>query len=188
MLLPEKRMSRKSEQTSKFLSLILRHHPESIGLTLDSEGWADLDQLIRLANAKGKGLSRAAVLDVVATNDKQRFAIDAGGTRIRASQGHSVQVDLKLEPQTPPGVLYHGTATRFLDAIRSEGLKPGSRQHVHLSATLDTATSVGTRHGKPAVLLVRAADMHHNGFTFYRSANGVWLTEQVPVLYLDFPR
>ena len=181
-------MSKKTEQTSKFLSLILRHHPEGIGLTLDSEGWADIDQLIRLANAKGKGLSRTAVLDVVANNDKQRFALDAGGTRIRASQGHSVPVDLKLAPQAPPGVLYHGTASRFLDAIRQEGLRPGSRQQVHLSATLDTATAVGTRHGKPVVLVVRAGDMHHNGFAFYRSANGVWLTDAVPVLYLDFPR
>ena len=178
-------MGKQLERASKFLSLILRHQPEVIGLKLDSEGWADLDELLRLANAHGKGLTRELVLDVVARNDKQRFALNAGATRIRANQGHSVQIDLQLEAQEPPMQLFHGTATRFVDAIRAEGLKPGSRQHVHLSATLETAVTVGARHGKPVVLIVRARDMRRDGFTFFKSANGVWLTDTVPPQYID---
>jgi putative RNA 2'-phosphotransferase len=180
-------MSKAFESKSKFLSLILRHKPEEIGLILDPEGWADLDELIRLANAKGNALTRELVREIVASNDKQRFALSPDGLRIRANQGHSVHVDLKLEPQPPPDILFHGTATRFVASILEAGLRPGSRQHVHLSAGEDTAINVGSRHGKPVVLKVRAADMVRDGHRFYRSANGVWLTDLVPPGYLDYP-
>ncbi|MFC0682701.1 RNA 2'-phosphotransferase [Lysobacter korlensis] len=180
-------MDRRLESKSKFLSLVLRHEPGRIGLELDSAGWADLDDLVRLANAHGRGLTRALVEEIVATNDKRRFAIDPSGTRIRANQGHSVAVDLGLVPAEPPEVLFHGTATRFLPLIRATGLSPRSRQHVHLSANRATALAVGRRHGTPAVLVVHAADMHRDGHAFFCSANGVWLTGVVLPLYLDFP-
>lgn len=173
--------------TSKFLSLVLRHKPEEIGLSLDENGWTDLDELIRLANGKGKKLSRSLVEEVVANSDKQRFALDPSGTRIRANQGHSVQVALELSPQQPPETLFHGTATRFLDAIRTSGLLKMQRHHVHLSADQVTATSVGQRHGRVVILTVRAGDMWRDGHTFYRSANGVWLTDAVPTAFIDFP-
>jgi len=176
-----------AESTSKFLSLVLRHEPQRIGLTLDSEGWADLERLIELANAAGVALTRERVLDIVAASDKQRFALSDDGNRIRANQGHSVAVDLKLDAQMPPDVLFHGTATRFAASIRERGLLPGARQHVHLSTTAATATEVGARHGKPLVLTVRAADMQRDGYPFHRAANGVWLTAAVPAAYLVFP-
>lgn len=180
-------MSRKLETTSKFLSLILRHQPESIGLTLDAEGWADFGELIRLASARGTPLTRELVAEVVASSDKQRFALSDDGARIRASQGHSVKIDLGLEPQVPPPQLFHGTASRFVDSIRDGGLTPAARQHVHLSSTLATAVAVGTRHGKPVVLTVQSGDMHREGMAFYLSENGVWLTDAVPVRYISFP-
>lgn len=171
--------------TSKFLSLVLRHQPEVIGLILDDSGWADIDTLIRLSQAH-KPLTRALIEQVVQANSKQRFAISDDGRRIRANQGHSIEVDLDLVPVTPPTLLYHGTATRFVDAIRREGLVKRSRQHVHLSADADTATAVGARHGKPAVLIVRAGEMAAAGHAFFRSENGVWLTDAVPVGFIDF--
>lgn len=180
-------MSSHRESKSRFLSLVLRHAPERIGLQLDPAGWADLDDLVRLANASGTELTRALVQEIVATNDKRRFVIDPTGTRIRASQGHSITVDLGLAPLAPPDALFHGTATRFLPSIRADGLSPRSRQHVHLSATRATAVAVGSRHGTPAVLVVRAARMHHDGYVFFRSDNGVWLTGRVPPRYLQFP-
>ena len=172
-------------RTSKFLSLILRHQPEKIGLTLDANGWADIDTLIRLANQSGKRLSRSLLERIVAENDKKRFAINSAGTHIRANQGHSVEVDLALSPQEPPELLYHGTATRFLDSIRKQGLMSGSRQHVHLSIDLETATKVGQRHGKPHILTIQSGNMHRAGFPFYLSENGVWLTDLVPPQYLE---
>lgn len=171
--------------TSKFLSLVLRHQPEVIGLILDDSGWADIDTLIRLSQAH-KPLTRALIEQIVEENSKQRFAISEDGRRIRANQGHSIEVDLDLVPVTPPTLLYHGTATRFVDAIRREGLVKRSRQHVHLSAAADTATAVGARHGKPAVLIVRAGEMAAAGHAFFRSENGVWLTDAVPVGFIDF--
>lgn len=170
---------------SKFLSLVLRHQPEVIGLILDDSGWADIDTLIRLSQAH-KPLTRALIEQVVAENSKQRFAISEDGRRIRANQGHSIEVDLGFVPVMPPTLLYHGTATRFVDAIRREGLVKRSRQHVHLSADADTATVVGARHGKPAVLIVRAGEMAAAGHAFFRSENGVWLTDAVPVGFIDF--
>lgn len=174
-------------QVSKFLSLILRHKPEEIGLELDDNGWADVDELIRLANSSGRHVTRPLLERVVAENDKKRFAFSDDGKRIRASQGHSVDVDLALTPATPPELLYHGTASRFLESIRAGGLHSGSRQHVHLSLDVATATKVGQRHGRPVVLVVRGREMHVAGHLFFLSANGVWLTEQVPVGYIVFP-
>ena len=166
-------------RTSKRLSYVLRHHPGSVGLVLDEHGWADVDELLAALR-----LTRAELDDVVARNDKQRFAFDGTGTRIRASQGHSVAVDLGYEPATPPAELFHGTADRFLAAIRAEGLRPGNRHAVHLSADAGTARRVGARHGRPVVLRVDAAAMARDGAAFTRSANGVWLVDAVPPGYL----
>lgn len=170
---------------SKFLSLVLRHKPEEIGLVLDQNGWASIEELIALANARGTNLSRPQIESIVENSDKQRFAISADGMKIRANQGHSVDIVLGLKPQTPPERLYHGTATRFLDAIRASGLHSASRQHVHLSTDLATAEKVGSRHGKPVILTVDAGRMARDGHLFYLSENGVWLTESVPAKYLD---
>ncbi|MEM6916531.1 MAG: RNA 2'-phosphotransferase, partial [Verrucomicrobiota bacterium] len=138
---------------SKMLSFVLRHEPEAIGLKLDSEGWAQVDELLACLRESGKSASRSELEEVVAQNNKQRFRFSDDGLRIRANQGHSIQIDLKLEPATPPHQLYHGTATRFLSSIFADGLVPGSRQHVHLSAERSTALAVGRRHGKPVTLL-----------------------------------
>src|SRR4051794_3650416 len=172
---------------SKFLSLVLRHEPGKIGLTLDGQGWAEVEDLIACAGRHGWRLDRALVERVVATNDKKRFALSEDGRRIRASQGHSVAVDLALEPRTPPEVLFHGTATRFLDSIRARGLLPGSRNHVHLSGDEATAVKVGSRHGRAVVLKVRAGEMDRAGVAFYLSDNGVWLTGHVDAGFLEFP-
>jgi putative RNA 2'-phosphotransferase len=143
--------------------------------------------LIELANKKGTALTAELLEEVVATNDKKRFAFNTDKSRIRASQGHSIEVDLALVPQQPPAYLFHGTATRFLDSIRDRGLLPGSRQHVHLSADESVAKNVGQRHGKPIVLKVRSGEMAQAGMSFFLSDNGVWLTDTVPSQYLDFP-
>ena len=172
---------------SKFLSLVLRHQPETIGLALDINGWADITELLTKLAAHGQPLTREQLDALVADNDKQRFTFDKTGTRIRANQGHSLEVDLALAPVEPPEVLYHGTATRFLDSIRREGLKPGTRQSVHLSHGPETARKVGARHGTAAVLAVRALEMHHAGFAFTISVNGVWLVAAVPPEYIAFP-
>ncbi len=172
---------------SKWMSLVLRHEPAKFGVELDSAGWARVDDLLAAAARAGVPLDAATLRRVVEENDKRRFALSGDGARIRASQGHSVEVELGLEPVEPPAVLFHGTATRFLDSIRRAGLVPGSRQHVHLSADEATATTVGARHGRPAVLRVDAGRMHAHGYRFFLSANGVWLTDAVPADYLSFP-
>jgi putative RNA 2'-phosphotransferase len=169
---------------SKYLSKHLRHQPERIGLTLDEAGWVEIDTLIAAAAAHGFRFTRDELDHVVATNDKRRFAVK--GTRIRASQGHSVDVDLGLPPATPPAYLYHGTVARHLDAIRAEGLRPMNRHDVHLSADRETATRVGARRGRPVVLPVDAGAMHRDGHVFRVSANGVWLTRHVPPRYVRF--
>ncbi|MEU5532999.1 RNA 2'-phosphotransferase [Streptomyces sp. NPDC020362] len=176
---------RRTVKVSKYLSKHLRHQPERIGLSLDAGGWVEIDTLIAAAAAHGFRFSREELDHVVAVNDKQRFAIE--GTRIRASQGHSVDVDLGLPPATPPPYLYHGTVAAYLDAIRTEGLKPMNRHAVHLSADRETATRVGARRGRPVVLSVDAGAMHRDGHVFHRSANGVWLTQAVPPRYLRLP-
>lgn len=172
------------KKTSKFLSYVLRHAPQSIGLTLDREGWADVDELMERCVAAGQELDRQTLLEIVATSDKKRFTLSDDLQRIRAAQGHSVEVDLGLAPVEPPTVLYHGTASRHVASIRAEGLVPGARRQVHLSGDKDTARAVGTRHGAPVVLVVAAALMHSDGFQFYRADNGVWLTDRVPPRYL----
>ena len=184
LLLGKDDMSKDLTSESKFLSYVLRHAPDSIGLMLGEGGWVDVAELLEKAAAAGKGLDRATLEEIVATSDKKRFTLSGDGMRIRAAQGHSVEVALGLEPVEPPETLYHGTATRFLEAIRAEGLKPGSRQQVHLSADEVTASAVGTRRGKPAILRVAAGDMHRAGHSFYRADNGVWLTDSVPPQFL----
>jgi putative RNA 2'-phosphotransferase len=169
---------------SKFLSYVLRHKPESIGLTIDAQGWALIDEVIDKGKANGTVFSRADLLKLVASSDKKRFSVSEDELRIRAAQGHSVTVDLGLPSREPPRTLYHGTATHFLDSILTEGLKPQSRQQVHLSADRTTAYRVAQRHGKPAILTIDALRMHASGFKFYLADNGVWLTDQVPSDYL----
>jgi putative RNA 2'-phosphotransferase len=177
-------MSKETEQLSKFLSFVLRHQPDSIGLSLDPQGWAGIAELIAKAGAAGTIFSQDDLQRVVATSDKKRFSISDHGLRIRAAQGHSVSVELGLSAREPPAVLYHGTATRFVESILAEGLKAQSRQHVHLSLDEVTAHGVGQRHGKPAILLVDARGMHAEGMKFYVADNGVWLTDQVPPRFL----
>lgn len=173
------------ETTSKFLSLVLRHAPQTIGLSLDGSGWASVDELISLANRNGRKLDRSLLEAVVATSDKKRFALSKDRSRIRASQGHSVAIDLGLQPISPPDVLFHGTADRFLSSILSTGLNPGKRRHVHLSSRIEVARTVGSRHGRPIVLAVDASAMRQVGHDFYHSDNDVWLTDSVPAQYLQ---
>ena len=172
---------------SKFLSLVLRHRPETIGLALDKAGWVAISDLLDAANASGNRIDHDLLLRVVHENDKRRFAISADGTCIRANQGHSVDVDLGLEPKTPPAILFHGTVERFLDSIKAAGLLPGSRQHVHLSSDRQTAEIVAKRRGTPVVLVVDTIAMMEDGIQFYQSENGVWLTATVPTRYIKFP-
>ena len=180
-------MDRHDVRISKFLSFVLRHRPDEIGLQLDPNGWASVAELMEKARAAGVVLDEQTIRRIVAQNEQQRFALSDDGTRIRANQGHSVEVDLKLEPVEPPEVLYHGTATRFLQEIRREGLRKMSRQYVHLSPDEPTAIKVGRRYGKVVVLKVKAGAMWRAGHRFYRSANGVWLTDAVPPEYLLMP-
>ena len=172
-------------RVSKRLSYVLRHQPGSIGVRLDDAGWTDVDALLMALAAHGLPLTRGDLEHVVATNDKRRFAFDESGTRIRASQGHSRRVDLGYAPEPPPAELFHGTVERFLPDILAEGLRPGSRHAVHLSSDVATARAVGGRRGRPVVLRVDAAAMVADGFTFTRSANGVWLTDAVPARHLQ---
>jgi putative RNA 2'-phosphotransferase len=175
-----------SVEVSKFLSYVLRHQPESIGLVLDNEGWAEIDALIAGAAQAGRQLDRAIIAAVVAGSDKKRFALSADGARIRAVQGHSTEsVAIAYAEKVPPDLLYHGTATRFMNSIRAQGLLPGSRHHVHLSADAETAVKVGQRHGKPQVLVVAAGEMHRQGHKFFQAENGVWLTADVPAIFLS---
>ncbi len=172
---------------SKFLSQILRHRPEKIALQLDEQGWANVDELMEKSCAKGEFFDRAQLQIVVDTNNKKRFAFSEDGLRIRASQGHSIDIDLGLKPQKPPEILWHGTAEKSLDSIRKEGLRPMRRQHVHLSKDRQNAENVGGRHGKAVVLTVRTGEMSRQKHKFYLSENGVWLTDLVPVEFLEFP-
>lgn len=169
---------------SKFLSLVLRHQPELIGVKLDEQGWVNVEELLTRARAHGNTISREVLEYVVDTNSKKRFAFSDYKQFIRASQGHSVEVELGYEPKMPPGLLYHGTAKRFVGAILKTGLEKRSRQHVHLSSDTETAIKVGQRHGEPVIFQVLAAEMHQNGYQFFLSANGVWLTNDVPVRFL----
>jgi len=175
-----------SKNISKFLSLVLRHEPQSIGIELDVGGWVAVDDLIAQARRAGVAIDDDVLRTVVAENDKKRFTLSADGSRIRAAQGHSVAVDLDLVPAVPPEILFHGTALASLEAIFREGLTPQSRQKVHLSADTETALKVGQRHGKPVVLTVAAGRMQADGLTFWQAENAVWLTDAVPPAYLSY--
>jgi putative RNA 2'-phosphotransferase len=172
---------------SRLLSVVLRHRPDKIGITLDAGGWAEIDVLLRCLDDHGTRLTRDHLLAIVASSDKQRFAISDDGARIRANQGHSLEVELGVPPCEPPDTLYHGTAMRFLERIRAEGLRRGERQYVHLSINEEIARLVGERHGQAIVLTVDARSMHAAGELFYLAANEVWLTDQVAPQYLQFP-
>jgi putative RNA 2'-phosphotransferase len=178
-------MKFEDESLSKQLSYVLRHAPSSVGLELNGEGWASIEHLIECLRRAGHGISREKLNHIVETSDKKRFTISDDGTRIRAAQGHSIPVALGLPPSTPPDVLYHGTATRFMESILCEGLKPRSRLQIHLSADTETAARVGKRHGQPAVLRIDSREMIKQGFKFYRADNGVWLTDMVPAEFIQ---
>ena len=171
------------KETSKFISLILRHKPEEIGITLDEHGWANVDELIA-GIAKTQPFDMSMLEEIVRTDEKQRYSFNEDKTLIRANQGHSVPVDVEFEQTTPPEILYHGTGEKYSASIEKQGLIPKSRLYVHLSSDYDTAVKVGTRHGKPVVYIVDAGEMQRNGYAFYLSVNGVWLTKNVPLQYL----
>ena len=173
---------------SKFLSLILRHKPEAAGIELDAEGWADVADLLDGMAKAGRAVDLAQLIQVVESNDKQRFAFNDDRSRIRAVQGHSRPVALGYAPSAPPDRLYHGTVARFLPAIRKQGLKPGRRRHVHLSPDRATAETVGVRRGQPIILTVDSRRMARDRYVFYLADNGVWLTDRVPAAYvLEWP-
>ncbi|MBE6876717.1 MAG: RNA 2'-phosphotransferase [Ruminococcus sp.] len=171
---------------SKFLSLILRHSPQTVGIEIEYQGgWTDVSTLIQKVNQNGKyHLDMQTLEEIVRTDEKQRYSFNADKTKIRANQGHSIPVNLELKEQIPPEILYHGTAERFLQSISEQGLLHMSRQYVHLSKDEETALKVGKRHGKPYILKVKAGEMHQQGYQFYLSENGVWLTEHVPPEFL----
>lgn len=174
-------MSKQLDNISKFLSYVLRHQPETIGVTLGTNGWVDIESLIVQANLHGESLSRELIEKVAKKNDKKRFTISEDGLKIRAAQGHSTkQVEISHTEQIPPVYLYHGTSSRFIDSIKQQGLIAGNRHYVHLSLDEQTANSVGQRHGKPIVLKIKAQLMNQQGYKFYLADNGVWLTKSVP--------
>lgn len=170
---------------SKFLSLVLRHKPETIGIQLDENGWADVEVLIEKAGIYGMFFDRELLKEVVTTNSKKRFAFNSSMNKIRASQGHSITVDLGYSHQKPPEILYHGTGEQSIPSILSTGLEKRSRQHVHLSTDMGTAMKVGQRHGRPFIFKVLAGQMYTDDFVFYLSDNGIWLTDHVPTKYLE---
>ena len=172
-------------ETSKFLSYVLRHQPQAIGLSLDREGWASISELVIAATQSGWTLDANVVRDVVASSDKRRFEISEDGRRIRAVHGHSTpDVSISYPQESPPKFLYHGTAKASVESVLRGGLRPGKRQYVHLSEDARTATTVGQRHGKPTVLRIEAHRMHEQGFRFLRASSGVWLIEAVPSQFI----
>ena len=171
------------KSTSKYISLILRHKPEVIGITLDDHGWADTQALIEGVN-RTYPLTMELLEEIVRTDEKQRYSFNADKSRIRANQGHSIPIDADLAETEPPETLYHGTGEKSVSSIEAQGLRPMSRLYVHLSPDTETARTVGTRHGKPVIYLVLAGEMYRSGYRFYRSVNGVWLTKEVPVRFL----
>jgi putative RNA 2'-phosphotransferase len=177
---------KENKRLSKFLSYILRHHPDAIGITLDEQGWTGTSALINRMAQQEPGFTLETLQHIVSTNAKQRFKFNEDGTKIRASQGHSIEVELKYTEQQPPSLLYHGTAEKNLSSILTHGLTRRQRHHVHLSADTDTALKVGQRHGKPIVLVIDAAAMFAAQHVFYQSDNGVWLTELVPPQFIRY--
>ena len=176
------------ENLSKFISLILRHKPETIEIKLDSAGYAKVDELISGIQKSGKEIDIFILEEIVSSDNKQRYSFSEDKTKIRANQGHSIQVDIGLKKKNPPNVLYHGTSKRFLESIIREGIKPMSRLYVHLSKDIETARSVGVRHGEPVVLQINTKTMSELGYDFYLSENDVWLTEYVPSEYIRIIR
>ena len=198
------------KNTSKFISLILRHKPETIGITLDEHGWADVEELIEGINRTGghfpdkqgraderkliEGINRTGghfldmkvLEEIVASDEKQRYSFNEDHTLIRANQGHSIPVDVELEKKTPPDVLWHGTGEKFVDSINAQGLIPKSRLYVHLSSDIETAKKVGSRHGRPVICEIDCKRMAQDGYLFFESVNHVWLTKKVPVQYLNW--
>lgn len=172
------------KETSKYISLILRHKPEAIGITLDEHGWANVDELIA-GIAKTQPIDMAMLEQIVAEDEKQRYSFNEDKTLIRANQGHSVPVDVELEEKEPPEFLFHGTGEKYVASIDAQGLMPKSRLYVHLSSDEVTAHKVGQRHGKPIIYIVKSRQMFNDGYKFYCSVNGVWLTKEVPVRYLE---
>ena len=170
---------------SRFLSLILRHKPEEIGLTLDNQGYLEVEKLLQGINNTGRKIDKDILDEIVASDNKQRYSYNYDGTKIRANQGHSVKVDLGLTKSKPPEFLYHGTVERFLDSISKQGLLRMGREYVHLSDNIETAKNVGTRRGKPIILVINAEEMYNDGLEFYLSENNVWLVENVPVKYIS---
>ena len=178
---------RRLERLSKFISMILRHKPEAIGITLDEHGWADVDELIKGINETGEEIefSKDTIETIVKTDKKQRYSFSQDKTLIRANQGHSIPVDVELEKKEPPKVLYHGTGVKSVKAIQEQGLLPMERLYVHLSIDVKTATNVGKHHGTPVIFQVNAEQMQKDGYDFFQSVNGVWLTKEVPAKYLE---
>ncbi|MBP3809309.1 MAG: RNA 2'-phosphotransferase [Clostridiales bacterium] len=172
------------KETSKFISLILRHKPEAIGITLDEHGWANVNELIE-GISKTQPIDMATLEQIVAEDEKQRYSFNEDKTLIRANQGHSIPVDVELEEKEPPEFLYHGTGEKYVASIDVQGLIPKSRLYVHLSSDSDTAKKVGQRHGSPVIYVVNSGRMFRDGYIFYQSVNGVWLTKKVPLHYLD---
>lgn len=175
------------KKISKFLSLVLRHQPQTIGISLDSAGWVLISDLQAGLKRKNHELSREQLGQIVKTNDKKRFEISSDGLRIRAAQGHSVHVDLEYQPVPPPPILLHGTVEKFLKSIQTHGLVKGNRQHVHLHEDRKVAMQVGSRRGRPVILKVDASAMFADGYQFYCSTNTVWLTDRVPAQFISFP-
>ncbi len=171
-------------ELSKFISLILRHKPQAIGIELDEHGWASVDELIS-GISKTKEINFGILEEIVKADSKQRYSFNEDKTLIRANQGHSIPVDVELEEKLPPDILWHGTGEKFVSSIDVQGLIPKSRLYVHLSKDRETAETVGRRHGKPVIYKVKAGEMASDGFKFYLSVNGVWLTKSVPVKYLE---
>ena len=184
-------MNKKLIGMSKFVSLVLRHKPETIGIKLDDDGWTDVQTLIYHAEIYQKSngwepLTKELLDEIVTDNNKKRFEYSKDGWKIRARQGHSVKVDLKYDPVDPPEYLYHGTAEKFVASIKTSGVNKGKRHHVHLSQDYDTAVKVGKRHGKPNVLRILSKEMFEDGLKFYKTDNNVWLTDEIPVEYIEF--
>lgn len=169
----------------RYISLILRHHPEVIGIELDEHGWANVEELIAGIAKDNPGFSMEILEEIVATNNKNRYSFNEDKTKIRANQGHSVQVDVELEEKEPPEFLWHGTAEKYVESIDAQGLISKNRLYVHLSKDVETAENVGKRHGKVVIYKVRTGQMYRDGYKFYLSVNGVWLTERVPARYLE---
>ena len=177
--------SGRKKNTGKFISLVLRHKPDVIGLTLDEHGWADVQELIAGINQSGDHMLDMEILEeIVRSDEKQRYSFNDDHTLIRANQGHSIPVDVELEEKTPPDILWHGTGEKYVVSIDAQGLIPKSRLYVHLSSDRETARKVGSRHGQPVIYDIDCRQMAADGYRFFESANHVWLTKEVPVRYL----